>query len=97
MLETVLSETIFSLSLNFDWCEVYPIFLSLFWGIFLALFVTRTFPVLSAFSLLSQGFWGFGMEKNPCFVGWFSLLFPKMGGALKEQRNGRAGKRSSKS
>ena len=44
---------------------------------FLALFVVRNFRLFlffERFSLLSQGFWGFGREKNPCSPRNFLLL-----------------------
>ena len=56
---------------------------------FLAFFVARNFlAVFERFSLLSQGLFWFVIVKNPCFFGWFSLLFPKRQG---KEDQGKAG------
>ena len=48
---------------------------------FLAFFVARNFlAFLSVFPFFPRDFRGSAPRKNPCFFGWFSLLFPKKQG-----------------
>ena len=49
---------------------------------FLAFFVARNFPclILSVFPFFPRDFRGSEERNNPCFFGWFSLLFPKKQG-----------------
>ena len=73
--------------------QIRPDLLSLLFFDFLAFFVARNFlAFFECFPFFPRDFRGSEDTKNPCFFGWFSLLFPKKarqrrsGGTLRIRR-----------